>query len=70
LNTVFGEPFISRWIFDLEILLRLETSPEKFQTVECPVSRWKDIPGSKVKIFNEIFRVFGDLVKIRRRYVN
>jgi glycosyltransferase involved in cell wall biosynthesis len=67
LDKVFREDFISRWVFDLEILLRLEKDND--QVVECPVSRWKDIPGSKVKIFKEIFRVFGDLLKIRSRYL-
>jgi dolichyl-phosphate beta-glucosyltransferase len=70
LDRVFREEFISRWIFDLEILLRLEKGQDRLQVVECPVSRWKDIPGSKVKIANEIFRVFGDLLKIRKRYLN
>jgi hypothetical protein len=61
----FKEPFIGRWIFDIEILLRLKN----FNIVEFPLLTWSDIPGSKVKIFKEIFRVFGDIMKIRRHYV-
>ena len=63
LEKVFAEAFISRWIFDLEILLRLGES----QVVECPVTKWQDVPGSKVKVFKEIFRVLSDLWKIRER---
>ncbi len=64
LEKIFQEEFISRWIFDLEILLRIG---EK-QVVEFPVNQWHDVPGSKVKIFKEIFRVLLDMKKIRDRY--
>ncbi len=60
----FQEPFISRWIFDIEILLRLRD----YKIVEYPLLNWEDIPGSKVKIFREIFRVGRDILKIRKRY--
>lgn len=60
----FKDPFISRWIFDIEILLRLKG---KF-IVEFPLLAWEDVPGSKVKIFKEIFRVLGDIRKIKKHY--
>jgi len=63
-SEVFKDEFISRWIFDLEILLRIGES----KVVEYPVSQWHDIPGSKVKILREIFRVLMDLQRIRDRY--
>lgn len=62
----FKDPFISRWIFDIEILLRLG----KKNIVEFPLLYWEDIPGSKVKIFREIFRVFFDILKIRKHYLS
>lgn len=61
----FAEPFISRWIFDVEILLRLRNH----SIVEFPLFNWEDIPGSKVKVFKEAFRVGSDLLKIRRKYL-
>lgn len=61
----FKEPFISRWIFDIEILLRLKNKI----IVEFPLLEWRDVPGSKVKVFKEIFRVFFDILKIRRHYL-
>jgi dolichyl-phosphate beta-glucosyltransferase len=61
----FEKPFISRWIFDVEILLRLKD----FCIIEFPVFEWRDIPGSKIKIFKEIFRVGKDIVKIRQEYL-
>ncbi len=60
----FRESFISRWIFDVEILLRLNEN----QILEYPLSTWSDKPGSKVKIFREIWRVSFDLFKIRKKY--
>lgn len=60
----FQEPFISNWIFDVEILLRLQ----QYELVEYPLRKWEDIPGSKVKIHKEILRVFRDILKIRERY--
>lgn len=54
------EKFISRWIFDVEILLRLKEEV----ILEYPVRNWSDIPGSKVKIFKEMFRVWIDIFKI------
>jgi dolichyl-phosphate beta-glucosyltransferase len=61
LDEAFSSPFISRWIFDIEILLRLKTS----RIIEYPLQVWQDVPGSKLKVFNEVFRVFGDILKIR-----
>lgn len=64
-DTAFREPFISRWVFDLEIILRISE-----QTIsEYPLKKWADIEGSKVNLSKEIFRVFMDLLKIRAKYI-
>lgn len=63
-EVAFEESFISRWIFDVEILLRLKEE----KIVEFPLFYWEDIPGSKVKVFREIGRVGADLLKIRKKY--
>jgi dolichyl-phosphate beta-glucosyltransferase len=60
----FGEPFISRWIFDVELYCRLGHD----RILEYPVKEWRDVPGSKVKIAREMFRVGGDLLRIRKVY--
>lgn len=61
----FKDPFISRWIFDIEILLRLKNKV----VIEFPLLVWSDVPGSKVRVFKEIFRVFADIIKIRKHYL-
>lgn len=63
--TAFSEVFISRWIFDVEILLRLKTST----VIEYPLRNWQDVPGSKLKVSREVFRVFRDILRIRRKYL-
>lgn len=64
-RTAFRDPFISRWIFDVEILLRLRGR----HIIESPLSRWADVRGSKVRVFSSAIRIFTDLVAIRRRYL-
>ena len=65
LRQAFEEEFISRWIFDLEILLRIGER----KIVEVPLTQWTDIPGSKVQISKEVFRVLKDLWMIRKKYI-
>lgn len=64
-ETAFQENFLSNWIFDVEILLRLKG---RF-LVEYPLIQWEDVPGSKVKVHKEILRVFRDILKIRKKYL-
>lgn len=61
----FKEPFISKWIFDIEFVLRLG----KEIILEVPVFEWKEVPGSKMKIGRESFRILSDLIKIRNHYL-
>jgi glycosyltransferase involved in cell wall biosynthesis len=60
----FGEPFVSRWVFDLEIVLRLGAA----NVIECPLGRWSDVGGSKLKVTRELWRVARDIARIRARY--
>jgi dolichyl-phosphate beta-glucosyltransferase len=61
----FKQSFISKWIFDVEILLRLNG----LSIVEFPLLRWEDVPGSKVKVFKEALRTLVDLYKIKQAYL-
>jgi dolichyl-phosphate beta-glucosyltransferase len=65
LEIAFGESFLSNWIFDVEIMLRLKGK----LLVEYPLRRWEDVPGSKVKVYKEVLRVFRDILKIRKKYL-
>jgi dolichyl-phosphate beta-glucosyltransferase len=68
---LFEEPFISTWLFDVEIFARIikifgrSESMNKMQ--EVPLHRWIDHSGSKVKI-TYVFRLWYDLISIYRTY--
>jgi dolichyl-phosphate beta-glucosyltransferase len=72
LRQAFVEPFLSRWIFDVEILARLiqksSTETVALQIYEYPLERWTDVSGSKVKP-SDFFRAIHEVWKIRRRYL-
>lgn len=68
---IFSQPFISQWLFDLELIFRvIETlgRPEACQTIyEFPLKEWKDIGASKIKI-SYLPRIPCELFRIRRAY--
>lgn len=63
-EAALAEPFASKWVFDLEIVKRIGTD----KIVEVPLQRWEDVPGSKLKLARESFRVLKDLFIIRKKY--
>ncbi|MCL4849685.1 MAG: glycosyltransferase [Acidobacteria bacterium] len=60
----FGEPFISRWIFDVEILLRLRSQ----RLIEYPLGQWIDVGGGTLRPWAVVVPTLIDLLRIRRRY--
>ncbi len=71
LRSLFVEPFLTSWIFDVEIIARL--TQQRRQTggagparviVEAPLQHWQDVAGSRlkpgdfVKAFFEIWTVY------------
>jgi glycosyltransferase involved in cell wall biosynthesis len=71
LRDVFSKPFISRWIFDVEIIaryiVRWGRDAVATSVYELPVMRWHDVTGSNVKS-HDFLRALADLWKIRRAY--
>ncbi len=70
MSSVFREPFISRWIFDVEILARLIRHTDgdlvaEGCVVEYPLNRWTDVDGSKVRLAHT-FRIPLELFRIWR----
>lgn len=75
IRALFEKPFLSRWIFDVEILARLITQrrnthePRPADVVyEQPLMQWHDVHGSKLRT-RDGFIVFSDLWRIRRAYL-
>jgi dolichyl-phosphate beta-glucosyltransferase len=71
LRDVFSQRFLSRWIFDVEIIARFVQRwgrDRVAQTLyEYPVTQWHDVKGSKVKS-RDFIRALRDLWKIHRAY--
>ena len=70
-NKSFGEVFSSRWLFDVEIFLRLINfyGKDKFIEIskEVPLKSWVDTEDSRVK-FIDAPRIILDLFIIKKRY--
>lgn len=68
---LFADPFLSRWIFDVEIIARLVRQRGRDAAAraiyELPIVTWHDVKGSKVKS-TDFGRALRDLWKIHRAY--
>lgn len=67
---VFNKPFISKWLFDVEIFARMLTSDNVYgevDMIEVPLKEWIDQDGSKVQMTYAPKMLF-DLLRIRSNY--
>jgi hypothetical protein len=69
---LFEVPFVSRWVFDVEILARLVrqrrlagANDVANLVYEHPLDEWRDIAGSKVHV-GDFFAALVDLWRIGR----
>ncbi len=70
----FEQPFQSRWLFDVEILARLTLLDRREgahamadRIYEHPLTEWKDVAGSKVRL-RDFAKAVGELGRIAWRY--
>lgn len=74
LRSLFGTPFISRWIFDVEllaryILARKRDMPAVQRSIyEQPLQTWHDVAGSKVRP-RDFVRAFVEVGHIYLKYL-
>jgi dolichyl-phosphate beta-glucosyltransferase len=68
---IFNRPFISPWLFDLELIARtIETlgRPAAYRTIyEVPLTEWKDVGDSRIKT-GYLPRIPCELFRIRKAY--
>lgn len=64
-DAAIGAPFLSRWLFDVELLARLRDSGAAMREVPLPV--WQDPGGSSLRL-RDFLRAPLELWNIRRRY--
>lgn len=66
----FATPFMTRWLFDLEILARLRNAPGVDVTrvaYEVPLGQWVEVGGSKLRL-GEMVGVPLELWRLHKRY--
>ena len=66
LRSVLAEPFVSTWIFDVELIMRMARSGFD-RLYEKPVHSWTDVPGSKLTL-RHMAKVPVDLWRLHRLY--
>ena len=70
-SILFNEPFITKWLFDVELLARLRNhlGDKKILDVcyEVPLKSWGEVGGSKLR-FSHLLKVPFDLIKIYFHY--
>lgn len=66
IGDLFQRPFISRWIFDVEIYMRMK----EHTIVEYPLQIWQDVGGSKINIPKMLPRILYDIWRIKRTYAS
>lgn len=65
-NQIFAKPFISRWLFDVELLKRLQKNHNLKKVVkEIPLEKWEEIGSSKIKR-TDFFKIPFELFQIYR----
>lgn len=74
LSQILSQPFISRWVFDVEIIARFivlnhrNPQPLHGSIYEFPLESWEDVAGSKVKP-GDFLLAFLDTFRIYQKYL-
>lgn len=70
-ESLFGKKFITKWLFDVEILARYKLLVGKSallkNVIEIPVLEWKEVSGSKLNLI-ALIKVPFELLKINGYY--
>jgi dolichyl-phosphate beta-glucosyltransferase len=68
IEVLFGEDFVSKWFFDIEILIRFKRISKSLSLAyEFPLSEWNEKGGSKLKI-KDFIKTPLELLKIHNHY--
>lgn len=66
---IFKDKFISKWLFDVELLFRLKRKYKNLEDriIEVPLKKWEDVAGSKIG-FSYFLKAPIDLLRIYFHY--
>jgi glycosyltransferase involved in cell wall biosynthesis len=68
---IFETPFIARWIFDIEIFLRIKhfLGPDALlkNVEQLHLKAWHDVPGTKLRA-RDGYKIFFELFRIKAHY--
>lgn len=67
MRELLDRPFLSRWLFDVELIARVRDRYGAAAIREMPLPQWEDPGGSSVR-FRDFLRAPWELWRIRRRY--
>ena len=71
IQVLFQDPFLTKWVFDVEILARLRNHVGRASVldvvIEVPVNAWTEVGGSKLRL-SHVAKVPVELLKIARHY--
>ncbi len=62
---IFSKPLISKWIFDIELILRTQQTMGENKIIEVPLQKWSEKKGSKIRA-SHVFAIASDLIRISR----
>ena len=73
IRDLFTQPFLSRWVFDVEILARFinrlgSAQKAAARIYEYPLEEWQDVAASKVKS-GDFVKAFRDVLRIYWTYM-
>jgi len=60
---VLRVPFATRWLFEIEMILRFRSSCRAFVIREEPLEEWRDVAGSTITS-REFFRIAIEFLKV------
>ena len=66
IQAALGEPFKTKWFFDIELVTRLATiEGKRLKIKEIPLSFWQEVSDSKIKV-RQLINVLFEILYIRR----
>jgi glycosyltransferase involved in cell wall biosynthesis len=66
-KTAFSKPFLTSWLFDMEIFIRLKNNNLMYNGREFPLRTWTDVEGSKLG-WKTAFKILKEMYILTSNY--